>query len=777
MIINANNQIAAGELLAIEGEKAEAAYIVLKGKVRVYNNSFSTVVGAGALLCVSDYLNGVYSFCATAEESSVVYAFASEQDCFLENFLNPRRECNGPAAYIQIKFVNELERQLRALAELEKKLNGFLRESYAQYLAQARNSGCTPELIPELSRLEEVQATELQPEEETALSVALLKEYGRLSYDTIKGFYSNSVLLTVRLMDELYSLQGILLDACNERADRIQQLFNNLYGNSRECLYRSLLILGFDAKKNGLSMPESAELAERCYELGEEIKTFFAEHTGRELMLEVDEVRIAELRDMAARGIDIRTSKRSRAGEPLDVTAELAALRGSFDQIVKFARYPEAAVAELRALLEQFIALPDRAVQDDRLKGLRKGLTEHYYQLYSMTFGAAFGQKRLPRAVELFLDYGYLSERLLEKEELEQFLRITPVTFNTPCRVYTMRQWLTAICTGEKEPSRNELGQDYAEVLRELKKQGRIDDAREKELQSNGAMKLDYEIKNVFSKVNRIVNGQVSVFVPVLHSEQLIGDILDAYNSPKRINDMLTELTKLDYSVFYREAIYVNHELGIDREIIQKEVFPDIILCPVVGSNVIMWQEITGRKRDTQSRFISSVLTYSSLRDMLIKALGEYRWAMCKTVQGANWNNIQYKSLTSDYSDYIQFFRKNKALSEEKREKLKLQIQRGRNSLSRIFTMDYELWMKAEAAGSIRLNKVAREILATYCPFCVEVRRALIRQPMYEEAFAASGRERVKKIRELELRYRAIEKTGAELPEELKRTMSYYKEL
>ncbi|MCQ2496008.1 MAG: hypothetical protein MJ131_05395 [Lachnospiraceae bacterium] len=777
MILNANNQPAAGELLAIEGEKAEAVYLVLKGKVRVYNNSFSTVVGAGALLFVSDFASGAYSYCAITEEASVIYAFAFDNPDFLEEFLSQRREYSGPAAYVEIKFVNELERQLKALTALENRLEGFLKESYAEYLAEAKSTGCVPEPMPDISRLDENAENSDRSCEYSDFTPELLHEYDRLPYETIKNFYSSSVLITARLLKELYRVQEILTDACNERADNIQYLFNLLYGKSSDCFYKNLLVLCSDAKRNGLAAPNAMALAEGCYELGEEVKSFFAARTGRELMVETDEVRIAQLREKAAKGIDIRTNKREKSDEPADIASELASLRGSFDQIVKFARYPEAAVAELRPMLEQFIALPDRSVQDDRLKSLRKGLSEHFYQLYAMAFGASFGQKRLPKAVELFLDYGYLSERLLEKEELEQFLRITPVTFNSPCHIYTMRQWLMAICKGEKEPSRNELGQDYAEVLRELKKQGRIDDAKEKELQTNGAMKLDYEIKNVFSKVNRIVNGQLSVFVPILHSEQLIGDILDAYNSPKRINNMILELSELDYSIFYREALYVKPELGIEREIIQKEVFPDIILCPTVGSNVIMWQEITGRKRDSQARFMSSMLTYSSLRDMLIKAMGEFRWALCKTVQGANWNNIQYQSLTAEYSDYIQFFRKNKALSEEKKEKLKLQIQRGRNSLGRIFTMDYELWMKAESAGSIRLNKVAREILATYCPFKSEVRKQLQRQPLYEEAFSKNGRERVKKIHELELRYRAIEKNGAELPAELRTTMSFYREL
>ena len=86
-------------------------------------------------------------------------------------------------------------------------------------------------------------------------------------------------------------------------------------------------------------------------------------------------------------------------------------------------------------------------------------------------------------------------------------------------------------------------------------------------------------------------------------------------------------------------------------------------------------------------------------------------------MQGTSWNNIQIKSLTSEYSDYIQFYRKNRDLSEDKKEKLKMQIQKCRNNTREVFVTDYINWIRHEAKGGITLNKTVREIMATYCPF------------------------------------------------------------
>ena len=161
----------------------------------------------------------------------------------------------------------------------------------------------------------------------------------------------------------------------------------------------------------------------------------------------------------------------------------------------------------------------------------------------------------------------------------------------------------------------------------------------------------------------------------------------------------------------------------------------------------------------------------------MVKMLGRYRWELCRFLQGGSWNNIKYRSLTSEYCDYLQFYRKNHDLSEEKKEKLKLQIQKGKNNSREIFAMDYELWVRNESSGAIRLNKTARDILAMYCPFSKPVRQKLAGQPIFEEALAKPERERAKSAHELDMRIRQINKDGkTEVPPEVLETLRYYQE-
>ncbi|MDF2484273.1 MAG: hypothetical protein K0R46_441, partial [Herbinix sp.] len=116
-------------------------------------------------------------------------------------------------------------------------------------------------------------------------------------------------------------------------------------------------------------------------------------------------------------------------------------------------------------------------------------------------------------------------------------------------------------------------------------------------------------------------------------------------------------------------------------------------------------------------------------------------------------------------------------LSEERKEKIKAQIQKGRNSSREIFVIDYEQWINYESMGAIKLNKPVREMMATYCPFSKEIREQIKLQPLFEEAMARYFREKLRKVREIEGRHRLLQKENIELTQELIDTLNYYRDM
>ena len=404
------------------------------------------------------------------------------------------------------------------------------------------------------------------------------------------------------------------------------------------------------------------------------------------------------------------------------------------------------------------------------------GISHQYILTCSTRLDENIRQKLTAR-LPIILNLPSLDERLLTEEQLLALCQIDQVKEESKYQIYSMREWLTLIYEGKKEPSKTEFDLDYSETIRMAKKRGEIKEEDELRLKTNTEEKLKFEIKNMFTYNNRIVNGQLSTFVPILYKDMFLNSVDRAYLTKHKVEEALDRIIAIDYSAFCREVLYYDKEKRIDREYIIKEVFPDIILFPTVGTNGSMWQEITGKKRDSEGRFMFPSFFESNFDDVMIRMVGRFRWELCRSIQGTSWNNIKEKSLTSEYMDYIQFYRKNNELSEERKEKLKLQIQRNRNNSREIFASDYEAWIKGEAMGALRLNKYVRDILATYCPFSKQIRDKIRMQPLFEDAMARYNRNKAKKVHELELRYHALQKDQIELTKELVDTMKFYKEL
>lgn len=56
--------------------------------------------------------------------------------------------------------------------------------------------------------------------------------------------------------------------------------------------------------------------------------------------------------------------------------------------------------------------------------------------------------------------------------------------------------------------------------------------------------------------------------------------------------------------------------------------------------------------------------------------------------------------LTSEYFDYVQFYRKNSELSTDAKEKIKTALTKARNSFKEMFVNDYIIWVVYEGKGS-----------------------------------------------------------------------------
>lgn len=451
----------------------------------------------------------------------------------------------------------------------------------------------------------------------------------------------------------------------------------------------------------------------------------------------------------------------------MDIQSVVAELKGSLDKILRYAECDEKLTADFRKYVEDYKKLQDKNGSDEQAALLRRRITEAFYKVYEAAFKVSVRTEEVPPVLGMFFNFGYVDEELAGLENAVYMYQLVQKMPTDPDRgVYSFYQWLNAIYKGVKEPSRNEMDMDFREYLLNQKKMGNIRPEEVNTLSQDNAAKVAFEMENMFPTINRLTFGQLSIFCPLFSKHNVFKALEADLVTADRVKEEIENIRSKDFRAFYRETMFTIQERGIN-EMIEVEVLPDIILLPNVGGRSIMWQEIEGKKRTTPARMMLSVFHTEPLSQSMIRLTGEFRWEMCKRAQGARWNDVSDPSLTSEYCDYTQFYRKNKDLSAEAKEKIKNQLVRARNNYKASFVSDYILWIMYESGGAPRLNKVARNILFTYCPFSRQIRTKIGANPLYKQAIDKYNVINSRKLHRISLLCRKLENSPEGVPEEI----------
>lgn len=444
--------------------------------------------------------------------------------------------------------------------------------------------------------------------------------------------------------------------------------------------------------------------------------------------------------------------------------------------IMSYAGYDKEEIRKFKLILQSYKKLPDRTSGDKEVRALRKSISTYFYEIYKRAFFNSMRPVDRPTPIlQMFFNFGFMDVGLLGAEQTNALVRFSEsLGLFRYTHVYTIYEWLKSIYCGEKEPSRNEFDLDYNGHLLEQLKQGEITERELSGLRRDQNAKVAFEIDNLFQSTHKSVSGRLSTFCPILSSDELMSSFEKTAATAARIEQSINGIRSLDYSILYREILFSDPEHGITQENLMKEIMPDIILLPCVGSRSVMWQETSGVRTDTPARFVFPIFMNADLDEQMLLAMGRYRWEICRHVQGSYWNDYRVKSLTAEYYDYLQFYRKNKDLSADAKEKLKSALLHARNNFREVFVLDYVNWIKYESQGSFRLNKITRDILTRYCPFSREIRTSLSNNPLYQNAFGKLEIENKKNTKRLHALYKKYEDAGGEITADLNENLKFY---
>ena len=541
-----------------------------------------------------------------------------------------------------------------------------------------------------------------------------------------------------------------------------QELGNLYFKPDGNDLYAYLTQLFFRLKEGSPQMFELRKIITR-------IEESFYDEVG--LDQDIYKNRIDEFADKAD-NIPEDTGE-EEVEESADLAVPMEELENSLDTIIDFLEDDSEKITDFKTHVIDLRNVDDPESIDDDVSSLRRHIAQEFYDVYKAAFFKSL-VKTPPLPVLMFLYFGYADEVLAGKKYTAYLAKLAmSMTDHSFAGLYTFYDWLKAIYEGKKDPSRDEFDTDYTDTIHKLKVQNKIDAAEEKKRLSDGVAKANFELENFFRNANKVTYGRITTFCPVFMDKTCVKDPENCFVDLDKISEALDSVRKIDYTAYYRETMdKENHEV-MGKESIHVEYLPDFILMPNMGTRAVMWQEIEGKLRTSSARMSLSIFHAEDLLNTVIRLTGDFRWELCKRIQGARWNDVSDHSLTSDYFDYVQFYRKNRDLSAEIKEKIKSSLQRAKNSFKEMFIRDYTLWVLYEGNGSPRLNKVARQILYTYCPFDQALATKNKANPIYTEIIERSNIKKAQRLHRLETLEKKIIASGMKVPDTLKTEIEY----
>ncbi len=749
-----------GQKLINEGEPVNSMYVVVTGSIEQIWKNQHLILGPGTIAGLSDSLNHEY------EADYVVAEDAMVIKCPYKGIGDFGGIFEAQPVYI-FGFSKGAFRQCRDVFKIyddyKKKVEDFLnycRGINNEYKKQCRAIGAE---IQENIMLEELESLELK-NEILPWEHDYIDSLNSVDNKEIENIYGSKTEIATGVIGISCGYMKRAIECIETMEFYLAEFTPILLSTDKADMFAQIYNLRIYAAQRGADQNNIIKLMKMLYK-------FLSQSGLYDKKLLMERWKEYDSHDFAATAASFDEAKMQKQAE----------FTQTFEHICEFAEIDEEKTAEYREQLDAYLALDDREGKDDEERKARKKAVDLFYDIYMKTFFRALEFEayggELDTIIRMYLNFGYIDYNAVG-EELTNELADLVDRLDTLCHsehLFTIYTWLRAVYSGEREPSRNELDLDYRGFVLEERKNGNIAEADMAEWMNDQEQKVKFEITNFFVSANRTTSGKMTSFCPVLTKEDFGSEPMRMLLTNAKLMEAMEKIESVDYQIFLREAYFTDMEANVKSEAYPKRVQPDIILLPNCGMRAMMWQECGGIKVDSPGRFVFPMFTFDDLDKLMIYCCGAFRWEICRKEQGPRWNDIGSECLTSDFYDYFTFYRKNKELSAENKEKVKTLLKSSRNNMREAFTKQYTIWINFEAQGSIRLNKPERNILNKHCTFAKAYRSKVANHPMYEQVISRHEIKCSQALNHLKTMMDKVEKAGGVVPEEVIQGMEYLK--
>ncbi len=392
---NGKNAVKKGEIIFSEGEEVKQVGIVLSGKVVLQGEHVRMIRPHGSYLALNSLGSQIYNATYTALEDSVIYALPVEGESTIRNIIAKNADYRAIMVSSQFRTAVELYRIKSSLNE--------------------RAQGVNEDRIP------------------------YYEEGARIPLSATKMYFSYSEEMAHIQVNEIAELVTALLEDCAEVMDYIRSLMDAMCLRSRNNLFDYICEKAHEIKEkddipNEVNMLLNGIADEMAFQHKE-----LSSQTQDVPDLRMDTLK-SKMEGLTSGKVPV-AEERSQEEREEDIRRDVASLRGSMEQILKFAAFGDADSETLKANVDHLVNAPDRMSVEDDVKRAKKTITPLVFKLYLCCYRKIReGLLHPPKAVELFMNYGMLDERLLDEEHLRFLCSIEPEVNEGPCKVVTMME-------------------------------------------------------------------------------------------------------------------------------------------------------------------------------------------------------------------------------------------------------------------------------------------------------------------------------------------------
>ena len=426
---NTLNNIPEGTVLFEEGNPADHICAVLKGSVEMSAAGIKHILKSGTMLGIADAYNGVCRCSYRARENTLLYVFPVKgvkgMELFLEKYVDYRGISVASMSRLTTAINTVRTKMLVATSSLCLSLN----KCYEMYKEIAGNDAAC---FNDIENLEQPEL--LVPEGDSRLICRA--EQAQLPIETNKFYFEKCANLAAAENEEMSEIIEALMADCAVLNEYARDMFYIAINREQTSLFDIVVshlidISGEEPEEENIS--RLTDVSDTLIKLDNTI----AENTGENIL---DKGKLEELLGMlSAEGCEKRKAENSRNEAKLEIEIQnkIASLKDSAKQITGYAELDDSKTAVFISSLDFMAAASDRMEVSDEMRQKKHALTPIFYEAYRRCLVKSLDDKKLPLAVELFLNYGFADERLVNDSQLKTLCLFKEELYHGQYNIYT----------------------------------------------------------------------------------------------------------------------------------------------------------------------------------------------------------------------------------------------------------------------------------------------------------------------------------------------------